>query len=341
MLKCLGAVVALGWMASAHGEADDVSSCLGARDGAERTIAHCTAAAEAQGLADDKRSAIFTQRGLARMSKGDLQQAADDFDTAIRLDGESSWAYNARAVIWMQKGDVDRAIADYERAVHLKPGYAFAWANLGNAWLIKGDPERALTDLGEAIRLAPPRIELAFTGRGKAWLAKGEFDRAVEDFEAALKANPKYANALSGRAYARFCQGAFDAAAADFTSERQIRADGESAVDLLIAVRRGGHDAKAELAEVVKGFDRNQGLPPGLALFSGAVTPDQALQASGDRDPNVKRQRLCAASFEVGEWYLLRPDPARARQYLAMARETCDQSQPEFAAAGAELSRLK
>jgi tetratricopeptide (TPR) repeat protein len=337
----LVAGLALVVFASAHGDTDDVTGCLDATESATQTIAHCTSATEVKGLADDKRAALFTQRGLARMSVGDLERAGDDFDTAIRLDGGSSWAYNARAVVWMQKGDVDHAIADYERAVNLMPSYAFAWANLGNARLIKGDTERALADLGEAIRLAPTRIELALTGRGKAWLAKGDFDRALDDFEAALKANPKYANALSGRAYARFCQGSFDAAAADFASERLIRKDAESAIDLVIAARRGGHDGRDELAEVSRGFDTVKGLPPGLALFSGAVTPEQALQASSDRDPNVKRQRLCAASFEVGEWYLLLPDLSRARQYLTMARETCDPSQPDFSAAGAELSRLK
>src|ERR1700739_4193549 len=249
LLKCLTAGLTLVVFASAHGDTDDVSACLHAKESAAQTIAHCTSATEAKGLADDKRATVFTQRGLAWMSSGDLARAADDFDTAIRFKGESSWAYNARAVLWMQKGDVDHAIADYERAVHLRPSYAFAWANLGNARLIKGDAERAVEDLSEAIRLAPPRIELALTGRGQAWLATGDFSRAFDDFEAALKANPNYANALSGRAYARFCQGAFDAAAADFTSERLIRKDAESAVDLVIAVRRGGPDGRAELAE--------------------------------------------------------------------------------------------
>ncbi len=337
----LGAVVVLLGVAPAYGAGDEAAACLQSQAGAAQTITHCTAAMEAKDLSDDRRAALYTQRGLARMASGELDRAREDFDAAIGLDGNSSWAYNARAVSWMQKGEVDRAIPDYERAVQLRPGYAFAWTNLGNARLVRGDIDRALSDLDQAVRLAPLRVEIALTGRGRARLARGDYDRALEDFAAALQANPKFANALSGRGQAHFCLGAFDAAADDFRSERQLRKDDESALDLLIAVRRGGHDGRAEQAELAKGYDAQQGLPPGLALFSGTITPEQALQASSDRDPKVQRERRCAASFQVGEWYLLQSDPGHARPYLAAARETCDASRGEYAAAGAELSRLK
>ena len=337
----LAATLALLGSASARADGDELAACLKSQEAPAQTIAHCTAATELKDLPPDRRAAVLTQRGLARMASGHLAHAREDFDAAIGLNGASSWAYNARAVAWMQQGDVDQAISDYEHAVKLTPAYAFAWTNLGNARLVKGDTDQALSDFNESVRLAPQRVDIALTGRGKVWLAKGDYARALEDFEAALKANPKYANAISGRAYAHFCLGDFEAAAADFRSERQIRTDAESAIDLLIAVRRAGHDGKAELAEVTKAADPKQGLSPGLALFSGTITPDQVIQASSDRDARAKRLRSCAANFEVGEWYLLQPDPTHARQYLQQAREACDPSQRQYAAAVAELSRLK
>ncbi len=341
MLKCLVFAAALLGAVSARSADDPLSACLNSHQAPAQTITLCSAANEAKDLNDERRAAVLTQRGLARMANGELEHAREDFDSAIRLKGDSSWAYNSRAVTWMQQGDVDHGIADYEQAVKLAPGYAFAWANLGNARLVKGDIDQALSDLNEAMRLAPQRVEIVLTSRGKAWLAKGNYDRALEDFAAALQANPRHANALSGRAYARFCQGDFEAAVADFRSERQIRQDAESAIDLLIALRRAGHDDKAEMAEVAKAANPSQGLPPGVALFSGMIGPEQVIQAGTDRDARVRRLRSCAASFEVGEWYLLQPDPARARQYLQQARAGCDPSQREYAAAGAELARLK
>ena len=341
LLKPLSAALGLLAMVSARADGDEASLCLNSREAPAQTISHCSAANENKTLPDERRAAVLTQRGLASMAKRDLDHARADFDAAIALNGSSYWSYNSRAVLWMQLGDADRAIADGERAVELNPRYAFAWANLGNARLVHGDVDPALAALDKAIQLAPERMEIPYTSRGRAWLARGDCAQARADFNAALQANGRYANALSGRGYAQFCSGDFEAAAADFRSERVLRKDGESAMDLLIAVRRSGHDGQAELAEARSESDPATGMATGLALFSGTITPEQALQAISDRDPRVQRLRSCSASFEVGEWYLLKTDVPRARQYLAQARETCDPSLGQYAAAGAELARLK
>jgi tetratricopeptide (TPR) repeat protein len=328
------------WLGSAHAEADPVALCTDAAETPELTIAHCTSALESTELADTARAASLARRGLAWFSKRDLPHAAADLDEAIRLNAGAYTAYNSRAIVRMQQGDVDRAIADYDSAIRLKPDYAFALANRGNAWLIKGDAGRAVADLDAAIALAPARIELALTGRGKAWLAKGDLERATRDFSAALDANPKYSNALSGRGYARFCRGEFDAAAADFAQEHRLRPDDEAAIAWVIALRRAGHDARQELAQLAGKGPASPGMAAGLSLFSGQLSPAEALEASADHDAQVQRVRTCAANFQVGEWYLLQSDTAHARQYLTVARRGCDQSQPEYAAAGAELARL-
>jgi len=325
---------------AAKAATDAAATCLGAKESPEQSIDHCTAAA-AEKLPDERRAAVLTRRGLAWFAKGELVKAGDDLDLAISLNAASAWTRNARGVVWMQKGDMVRAIDDFDAAVRLKPDYAFALANRGNAWLGKGDPERALADLDAALRLAPPQVELVHTWRGRAWLAKGELAQAGAAFEAALQANPRYANAVDGRGYVHFCQGDFDAAARDFAQEWQLRPDAESAVALIIARRRGGHDGKAELEEAAKRYGSDKGLPTALALLSGAVTPEQALQATADADANVQRQRVCTANFVVGEWHAVKGDAAQARQYLKVARESCAMSVPEYAAAGAELARLK
>jgi len=324
----------------AWGAADELALCLHGADAPDQTITHCTAALDAQQLADSERSAVLTRRGLARFGQRKLELATADFDAAIGYNGNSHWAYNSRAVVWMQRGDVDRALADYDTAIRLKPDYAFALANRGNAWLIKGQPDRALADLDRAAALAPPRMELVLTGRGKARLAQGDYARAAEQFAAALQVNPAYANAIDGRGYARFCAGDFAGSAEDFARERRLRPDPESAIAWIIALRRGGHDIGDALAQVTRDYAGDRGLPTGLALFSGALAPPQVVQASADPDPHAQRARACSANFQVGEWYLAQPDTAMASRHLQAARDTCDMAQPEYAAAGAELARL-
>jgi tetratricopeptide (TPR) repeat protein len=331
----LAAIALPSWAA-----ADESSLCLEGSNAPEQTVDHCTSAMAGPQLSESERSALLTRRGLARFAQRKTELAAADFDAAIRSNANSHWAYNSRAVLWMQRGNVDLALADYDTAIRLKPDYAFALANRGNAWLIKGMPDRALEDLDRAAALAPSRLELVLTGKGKARLAQGDYTKAAEQFAAALQVNPQYANAVSGRAYAQFCQGDFDAAAEGFAKEHRLRPDPESAIAWVVARRRGGHDARDVLAEVTRNFPGDQGLPAGLALFSGTLTPQQAVQAGADPDPQIRRARLCAANFQAGQWYLVQKDAALARRHLQTARETCDMSQPEFAAAAADLVRL-
>jgi tetratricopeptide (TPR) repeat protein len=328
-------------LAAATARAAASAACGSATESPELTIAHCTAALEQPQVTAESRAAILARRGLAWFNKHDLERAAADYDEAIRSDESSFPAYNSRAILRMQQGDVDRALADYDTAIRLKPDYASALANRGNAWLVKGDADRAIADLDRAIALAPARLELALAGRGRAWLSKADLARAEQDFEAALKSNPKYSNALSGRGYVRFCRGDFLGAAADFSAEHRLRPDQESAVAWILSLRRAGRDTQDELAGIVREGDAATGTPAAVALLAGRLSPAQVLQASTDRDPSVQRARSCAAQFEVGEWYLLARDTEQARQHLALARTDCDRSQPEFAAAGAEIARLE
>lgn len=319
----------------------ELAACLGEPGAAGQVIPRCTTALQASDITAANRSAVYTKRGLAYMADGDLRRARDDLDQAIALDTTSTWALNARAVLFMQLGLTDQAIGDYEAAIKIKPGYAFALSNLASARLVQGDTDRALANFSEAIRLAPERLEIALTGRGKVWLARGEYDRAAEDFSAALKLNPRYANALSGRAAAHFCKAEFAAAADDIRSERSIRRDPQSSVELLIAVRRAGQDGRTELAQIVQADGDKKGEVPGIALFRGTISPEQALQSTNDKDSLAQRQRQCTTNFAVGQWYLLQSDIERARVWLGAARERCDQSRAEYAEARADLERLK
>jgi len=334
------AAIACAFFQGAFAGEPELAACLGEPGPAGQVIPRCTTALQASDITAPKRSALYTKRGLAYMADGDLRRARDDLDQAVALDATSTWALNARAVLFMQLGLTDQAIGDYEAAIKIKPGYAFAWSNLASARLVQGDTDRALANFSEAIRLAPERLEIALTGRGKVWLARGEYDRAAEDFSAALKLNPRYANALSGRAAAHFCKAEFAAAADDIRGERSIRRDPQSSVELLIAVRRAGKDGRAELAQIAQADGDKKGDVPGIALFRGTISPEQALQSTNDKDPLAQRQRQCTTNFAVGQWYLLQTDIERARVWLGAAREGCDQSRAEYAEASADLNRL-
>jgi lipoprotein NlpI len=69
----------------------------------------------------------------------------------------------------------------------------------GIEWAAKGDLERAIADYDAAIRINPKFGDALFN-RGHAFGAKGDPDRAIADYDAALRLNPKDATAHAARA---------------------------------------------------------------------------------------------------------------------------------------------
>lgn len=336
------ALAAALWLGTAVAELDaSGAACLEGNGKAEELIESCSRFIGSGAMVEGQSAIAHNRRGIAYFRQRDTSHAIADFDFAISLNPLYASAFNNRAIVRQDQGEIERALADYDAAIRLEPKYVFALANRGGARLASGDADGAIADFDAALALNVPKAELVLTGRGKASLAKGDFTRAASDFDAALKLNAKHANALSGLAYTSFCQGQFDAAAAEFILERHVRADAESSIGLFLAQARGGHEAQAALAESVKGVDPKLGLAPGVALFLGKVTPEQVLQAASDNNPKIQRDRSCAANFQVGEWYLLNARTDQARTHLTKATQLCDKSFPEFAAAGAELARLK
>ena len=333
----------LAWLCTAgvaHAD-DDATACLKSREAPGQLEARCTAALSASDISAPTRAQLLTRRGLIRLSEGDGARALTDFNAALDSDGASYWAYNARAVVWLQSGKADLAIADAQHAVGLKPDYAGAWNNLADAHLMHGDFDQALADVDKALQYLASRREIAYTAQGKIRLAKSDTPGAIESFNAAIAANPQYANAWSARGAARWCAGDFEAASADLRNAWQQRKNADTAVELVIALRRAGHDASAELESAKEQFPAAQGLPSGIALFGGMLKPEQVLGTAQDRDPHVAQQRQCSAHFQVAEWYLLQSNPASAREQFTLARQMCEPGEVTYAIAAAELARLK
>jgi tetratricopeptide (TPR) repeat protein len=169
----------------------------------------------------------FNDRGIARVYKGEYDDAIGDFNEAIRLDPRDAVTYNNRGVAWERKGEDDRAIADYNEAIRLDPKYADAYSNRGLFWKRKGDYDRAMADKNEVIRLNPKDAS-AYNGRGLTWNIKGEYDRAIADYDEAIRLDRRFEGAYNNRGYSWLEKGELDRAIADFN--KAIRLDPKNAV---------------------------------------------------------------------------------------------------------------
>jgi tetratricopeptide (TPR) repeat protein len=63
------------------------------------------------------------------------------------------------------------------------------------AYAAKGDNNHAIVDYSAAIRL-DPKLANAYDNRGRAYRAKGENDQAIRDFKEATRLDPQLVPAL-------------------------------------------------------------------------------------------------------------------------------------------------
>lgn len=114
------------------------------------------------------------------------------YDKAVHANPTSSLAYTNRGLIRESKGNLEGAIQDYSEAIRLDPTYAQAYVNRGNRYGAAGDEERAKNDYMQAIRYKPSLFPARFN-LGNYYLDKQQLDSAYEQYSLAASLNPKFA----------------------------------------------------------------------------------------------------------------------------------------------------
>ncbi|HET9713656.1 MAG TPA: tetratricopeptide repeat protein [Pyrinomonadaceae bacterium] len=137
----------------------------------------CTAHAQEPVSADD-----FSQRGISRFEKNDLDGAIADFTKAIELNGHQlEFCFYFRGIALYRRGRLDEAIADLSKAITLKQHPRF-YDDRGNLLAQKGDFDRALGDLNRAIEI-DPKYAKAYGDRGIVRLLRGDDANAELDLK--------------------------------------------------------------------------------------------------------------------------------------------------------------
>lgn len=113
---------------------------------------------------------------------------------------------------------------DFEEAIGVAPENSWAWMCRGMARRLRNDLDGTIDDLTEALRL-DPGYEEALTGRGEAYTARHQYDRALSDFESALKINPGKASVFALRGDIFLALRSVSRASADYNSAIKLQPD--------------------------------------------------------------------------------------------------------------------
>lgn len=140
--------------------------------------------------------------GVKFQALGDLRQAADHYERAIRIDPNHSRARNNLGSVYRKAGRMREAMAQYSEAIRIRPADARARNNLGSLQLAQGDLDQAAAQFHAALEINPDFQEAEYN-LGAVALRKQDFAAAKVHFERVLQLNPRYQPAQTALEFLR------------------------------------------------------------------------------------------------------------------------------------------
>jgi tetratricopeptide (TPR) repeat protein len=118
-------------------------------------------------------------------SRGQIDEAIDEFRTAIRLQ-PAAVAYKSLGAAYQAKGLINEAIEQYQLAVRLQPADVDAHSYLAAAYAESGALDKAIEHFRIVVQLRPDSANAQYD-LGKAYLEKGRPAEAMPHLESAVR----------------------------------------------------------------------------------------------------------------------------------------------------------
>ncbi len=131
----------------------------------------------------------IVSRGLTYRKMECYEEALQDFNQAIELDPKSAWAIAFRGRTYRKMERYEEALQDFNQAIELDPKSAWAIAFRGQTYQSMKRHEEALQDFTLAIGLEPNNW--AIGNRGETYLLVGRYQEALVDFDRAVELGAK------------------------------------------------------------------------------------------------------------------------------------------------------
>ncbi len=116
----------------------------------------------------DPSALIFVSRGAAYLKLDMLEQAEDDFDSAIAVDPEYARAYHMRGLVKERGGNDQAALEDFDKAIDLKPEYGAAYYSRATLHAKRSDTEHAQSDIEMVAHLGSRNME-TYMSENNVW----------------------------------------------------------------------------------------------------------------------------------------------------------------------------
>ena len=138
---------------------------------------------------------VYTLRGEAYMQMGDYQNALNDFNSAIEVDGMNAVAFYDRALLNSRLENFEAAMNDINNALaaqSMKPMDILTmrdlYAKRGQLNLWMKNWEGAIADYTNSLARAEGSVSAdVYAERAEAYIAVGEYENAINDYTSAVR----------------------------------------------------------------------------------------------------------------------------------------------------------
>ena len=232
-------------------------------------------------------------------------------------------------------------IARAESALAAEPQSVERIMQLGLAQSGARQYREAIATFTRGLTIAPDQAML-YRWRGHRYLSVREFDRALDDLTRGARLDSTNYGIWYHLGIVRYARGECAAAADAFQRGQPLAPDaGElaGATDWLwMSLSRAGRPAQAQamLNRHLDSLPTIIAYAQRLRLYRGQVGPDEVLTAADTGDVAV-----ATLSYGVGNWYLVRGDTSRARDWFERSVRSAGWPAFGFIMAEIELRRLR
>ncbi len=133
---------------------------------------------------DPQASDYYEWRGYAKRALGRNDDAIDDFNKMVEIDG-SPYAYEVRGKAFLRLKRYQQAIADFSKMIELTPDIPFGYIRRGKAKCELRKHQEAIADFDTALQIDPNDV-YTYQLRGRTKEQLGNLEGAKEDFQKAL-----------------------------------------------------------------------------------------------------------------------------------------------------------
>lgn len=156
---------------------------------------------------DPKKVFEYTfKAGEAFFEEGQLNDAIETFNIAVRVSSEHVETYLYRGACHRELKQYENAIADFDRAITLNPKKVFEYTfKAGKAFFKEGRLNDAIEMFSIAVRVSSKHVG-TYLYRGASYRELRHYENSIADFDRVLSLNPRsaYAFAVCGSSYYTF-----------------------------------------------------------------------------------------------------------------------------------------